>query len=571
MTAMNQAEFQRGQSALDIANRKRSGYIGAGNLNTMLTEGMQDPTVIGRFNTPYYMNERFANTPVSQLEGQISRVRANTNSIMAGLIDSGMSPSDAATLAQPMIEKTIDAESTARNTFLNNQLTTDKAKYEAMAKLRQDNDNELARVQQQFLINTNAIRKEMGQATGQWFKDQKDLIENKYKQQEELRKNYLTNEQTLGFKGLDLKSGLSTVYNNMQKAEQDRLDRMNEIVNKNLQADKTAAADAAKKAAKTAAAQTNAAATSVTTGAASTPAAPANTAQSIAAKYTALLSDPNINVNRGLRAAKNKYDQTEQIQFAANQVEPQIADIPDQFKDLARKYAIQDRWGEGANINSGIKENILKAISEIDPSITSPSIDKVQKYWQDNINKINSLMTNYPKTVEKAISGEFNREDFKVSPEKAIARNVLLQYGDKASRSNKNILGGSNNSKMQEGNLIDNIITPIKDLGIPDDYVPTATAYKYMTGRSIEDLMLYAANKVDQSIGIDKQKYDAPGAHLNEWKAQKVAVLKLMADKPTEFKNILDKILKNENVEPPAAATTTSPTTTPSAILSKKQ
>ena len=559
---LNQAEFQRNQNTLAGVNRQRQGYLAAGNLNTLLTEGMQDPTVYGRFNTPYYMNERFANTPTSVLEDQISKIRSGTNSIVAGLIDSGMSPSEAAVLAQPMIEKSLDLESNARTTFMNNQLTTDKAKYEALAKLRQDNDNELARVQQQFLVNTNAIRKEMGQATGQWFKDQKDLIENKYKQQEELRKNYLTNQQTVANKMFDIAASKSTIYENMRKAEQDRLDRMQTSKERNATADKEAAKQstkaaeilAKKEAAKVAAENKINAATGATTTT-GTPVAPtATSAQDI---YKALLGDKSVNPSRAIRELSGRFLPEEQATVVMNQIEGQITDIPEQFKPLARKYALQDPLGLGKDVAVYAKIKILEGLSQVDPSINAGKVDwrKIDKYWKDNSAKIKTLMDNYPKTIEKAVSDAFRWDD--LSPDQALARDILFEYGNKPSKSNKYINSMNNSSFDQEMSLMDNIIRPIKDMEIPDDYVKMASAYKYMTGRSIEDLMLYAANKVDPNLGIDKKKYDAPQVHTQEWNQQKDAVIKLMKDKPNEFKGILEKILKNENVEAPATTTTT--------------
>lgn len=218
---LNQQSYAQNVANINKNIGLKTGIAGATALNEMITTGMQNPMVYARLQTPYLMNEQYRNISQSNLDRQVSQLRANTNMIIAQFAAQGRPISEAA----PLLEASQEKESQLRSQFYNQQNQLDRAKYTALATMRNANDAEMARVQQQTLANQNAITGRLGAATQNWLSQTDTINDNAYTMAQKALQNYTTNEQTLFNNRLN-------VVNNEQIVKRHYAEKLNEELNR---------------------------------------------------------------------------------------------------------------------------------------------------------------------------------------------------------------------------------------------------------------------------------------------------------------------------------------------------
>jgi hypothetical protein len=197
LDALNQQSYAQ---YMALGNKNigiKTGIAGATALNELATTGMQNPMVYGKYQTPYNIDGQYRGMTPSQLDNQVSQLRSQANNTVAQLIGQGLTPSQAAVAAAPIIDASNQKEGELRSRFYDQQGTLDRAKYTALNTMRNANDAESARVQQQTLTTQNAITARLGAATANWLSQTDTINDNQYNLAQKALQNYTTNEQKL--------------------------------------------------------------------------------------------------------------------------------------------------------------------------------------------------------------------------------------------------------------------------------------------------------------------------------------------------------------------------------------
>lgn len=222
---LTQSTYDKDKAAISDLMTKNRGSAGLQSMVNLGVAGMQDPTVVTNLQTPYFIEDRFRGMSPAQLDNQVSQLRQGVHNTIAELMDRGMSPTQAAAMASPMIEKANEAEGNLRGKFYQDQMVNDRAKYTELSKIREESDTELARAKQQRIKLSNETIKQMGGVADNWLKantliDSKELDAN-----QKADANFNTNQQVSVQNRIDMVSKKQEEQRHLGQRAQDVLDR----------------------------------------------------------------------------------------------------------------------------------------------------------------------------------------------------------------------------------------------------------------------------------------------------------------------------------------------------------
>lgn len=193
----NKSELDRGKGDLNDLSKKMRGSIMAQAGVSSLFTALQNPITRPVVQDNTFIEDAYQQAPQSLIESQVSPIRGSVNSMAQILLSSGVDPGQVPSMLASSQGRALDAEGQLRSRFINDRISTDRAKYGALRSNLTTNRSNIVAAENATTEGYNQRFGQFGSILAQMMGQGRELTAGKFEAGRNLDKSFFDNDISL--------------------------------------------------------------------------------------------------------------------------------------------------------------------------------------------------------------------------------------------------------------------------------------------------------------------------------------------------------------------------------------